>query len=117
MPPETSAIAVCGLDCAECDIFQAARDPALAERLVERFKARGRTDATPAWFQCQGCRGDRARCWSDDCWIWQCCVAGRQLDSCARCADFPCSKLAGWAAGSARYTRALECLRALARSS
>lgn len=112
---ESISIAVCGLDCAnECDIYQAAHDPAAAQRLVERFRARGRADAKVEWFQCQGCRGERSKCWSDDCWIWQCCVAERKLASCAQCAGFPCDRLVEWAAGSERYTRALERLRAMA---
>lgn len=45
MERESPLVAVCGLDCRECDIYRAAHDPATAERLVERFRARGRADA------------------------------------------------------------------------
>lgn len=112
----SSPIAVCGLDCTECNIFQAAHDPAFAQRLTQAFKARGRADAKPEWFQCQGCRGNRGKCWSDDCWIWQCCVGERGLDSCHRCGDFPCARLTAWAAQDARYTKALERLKSLVAS-
>lgn len=115
MEPHAPLIAICGLDCAnECDIYRAAHDPAVARRLVERFQARGRADSEAEWFQCQGCRGDRSKCWSGDCWIWQCCAGERRLASCAQCAEFPCARLAAWAAGSERYTRALERLKGMA---
>ncbi len=112
--PASPSIAVCGLDCAsECDIYRATFDPSVAQRLLEGFRAEGRTDAKLEWFHCDGCRGERSKCWSDDCWIWQCCAAEHKLEHCAQCAEFPCARLAKWAAGSARYARALERLKGM----
>ncbi len=68
-------IAVCGLDCAnECGIFHAPHDPELAQRLTEHFRSQEHTDAQPDWFHCDGCRGDRLKHWSANCWILKCCV-------------------------------------------
>ena len=116
MERDAAIIAVCGLDCAQCNIYRAAHDPALARRLTEAFKARGRADAVPEWFKCSTCRGERSECWSDSCWIRECCVDERGLEDCSHCAEFPCDRLSEWASGSERYAAAIERLRGLARS-
>lgn len=104
-------IAVCGLNCAECDIYRAAHDPALAQRLAEAFRARGHADAVPEWFACSTCRGEPDKRWSGTCWIRQCCVQERGHDSCSACADFPCERLQTWASGSERYAAAMARLK------
>jgi len=107
-------LAPCGLDCGACDIYQAAHDPAAAERLAEAFRAEGRADAVPEWFQCQGCLGDRRVHWSADCSILTCCVDEHGLTSCADCDRFACQRLEEWATRSPRYGAALERLRRMA---
>ena len=107
------SLAVCGLDCSACNIYQAARDPAKAEKLAVDFRAWGYEDARPEWFQCQGCRGDRSKHWSDSCQILKCCFDERGHDVCIQCAEFPCEKLEEWEAGGERYQQALDRLKSL----
>jgi hypothetical protein len=87
-------LAPCGIDCAACDIYQAANDPAKAVALAEQWKS-WQPDAQPDWFKCQGCRADRGLCWSEDCRIYACC-AERNLHDCGQCADFPCADYQAW---------------------
>ncbi len=114
MEQEALSFAVCGLDCTECAVYQAPHNPRIAGELAEHFRAHGHPDATPEWFHCDGCRGERSRCWSDTCWIWQCCVGEHGLESCAQCVGFPCARLEEWGAKSGRYTAALDRLRSMA---
>ncbi len=114
MERRASFIAVCGLDCAACNIYRALRDPAVAQELAEHFRSHGHPDAQPGWFHCDGCRGERGKCWSGDCWIWQCCAGERKLEYCHQCGEFPCQRLQEWAAKSDRYTAALERLKGMA---
>ncbi len=104
-------MAPCGIICGDCDIFQAAQDPAEAVRLAEGWRAAGFQEAVPEWFRCRGCRADRALCWTDDCGIYACCVEERGLDNCAQCADFPCQPYTEWAAQGAHHADAAERLR------
>jgi hypothetical protein len=60
---------------------------------------------------CQGCRGDRSIHWSADCWILECCVDNRQLESCHECDLFPCDRLVTWSRQNASYTQALSRLQ------
>ena len=60
-----------------------------------------------------GCLGDRAVHWSADCWILECCVDGKGLESCSSCESFPCESLMTWSQQNASYGQALERLRAI----
>ncbi len=112
--PQAELIAICGLDCAACDIYRASQDAAIAQKLTERFRSQGHPDAQPSWFHCNGCLGDRGQCWSGDCWIWQCCAGQRGLERCSACPEFPCQRLQEWAAKGSRYSAALERLKGMA---
>jgi hypothetical protein len=102
-------IACCGLDCAnECGIHRCPQDPALAEEHVKWLQGRGFADAVPEWFHCGTCFGPMAEHWSADCPIRSCCVETHGLQSCGRCAEFPCPQLSQRAASSARYAHALS---------
>jgi hypothetical protein len=104
-------IAACGLDCEECDIRVAAGNLEVAEGIVQWFKTEKGVEIDPGNIRCDACRGDRERHWSPDCWILQCCVDDRGLESCSACEDFPCQALVEWAATSERYSEALERLK------
>jgi hypothetical protein len=101
-------IAACGLDCTECDIRLAAEDPEIARRTADWFGAELGIDLSLEDVRCEGCKGDRAKHWSPDCWILQCCVDDRGLEFCCECEDFPCQNLKEWAQGSERYSHALQ---------
>ena len=106
-----SMIAPCGMDCAQCPIFIAARDPVAAERLAQAWHSSGHPDAKPSWFRCQGCRGDRSVRWSEPCGISQCCVDDKDLDFCYECNEFPCERLEEWAAAHEHHRPALDRLK------
>ena len=103
--------AACGLNCAECDIFQAADDLEIAQRIVDWFSREQGIRLKPEDVRCEGCKGSREKHWSPDCWILQCCVDDKALEFCCECEDFPCAKLDEWARGSKRYGDALERLK------
>ena len=104
--------APCGLDCAACDIFQAARDPAAAERLAAAWRS-WNPEAKPEWFRCQGCKGDPAVRWCEDCRLAACC-SEKQLQDCSLCADFPCPTYHDWIGPYAHHQAAFERLQARA---
>ena len=106
-------IAACGLDCTRCDVFQAGDNPRIAQRIIDWFSSERGIQLKPEDVHCEGCRGDRANHWSADCWILECCVDDKGLESCYECEDFPCQRLKDWAKGSERYGDALERLKGM----
>ncbi len=109
---DESMIAVCGLDCGACGILLASDNPQIAERLAKNFREQGIIpDATPNIFRCDGCKGDRSRHWSADCWILKCCVDDKRLEFCNQCTDFPCPQLEKWATANDKYREALARLK------
>jgi hypothetical protein len=108
MMEEKQMIAVCGLNCGECDIFQASNNRELAQKIVDWFKKERDTEVKVEDIRCLGCRGDRAKHWSPDCWILKCCVDEKGLEFCCQCEVFPCEKLRKWAEESKSYGEALN---------
>lgn len=108
MKKENKIIAVCGLNCSKCDIFEATNNPKIAQQISDWFKEEKDTEVKIENIRCFGCKGDREKHWSPDCWILNCCVDKKELEFCYECEDFPCSKLNEWAKRSNRYTKALE---------
>ncbi len=53
-------------------------------------------DVKPEDIHCLGCRQDRAKHRSADCWILQCCVDKEGREFCCRCDEFPCDGLVEW---------------------
>jgi len=106
-------IACCGLDCSECDMRKAAKDPEMQRDFARWFKEKLGKDVDPADIGCTWCRGDREGHWSPDCWILECCVGTHGRENCSTCPEFPCDRLRDWAAQNERYTAALERLRRL----
>ena len=111
MKQENKMIAVCGLDCNECDIFQAPNNPEIARQIVDWFKKERDAEVKIEDIRCLGCRGDRIKHWSPDCWILKCCIDKKGLEFCYQCEDFPCEKLVGRAKGSKKYGEALNRLK------
>ena len=113
-------IAVCGLDCTNCDIRRVPTDAQAAQRIVGWFRSMGwlkENEGVPEIIErsmyCTGCRGDRALHWSADCWILQCCVDDKGLAFCHECHDFPCERLSEWASQNDRYAEALSQLQCM----
>lgn len=109
-------IAVCGLDCSGCDIRLATTDKNLAQKIADWFRKNQNEDVKPEDIHCLGCKEDRNRHWSPDCWILKCCVDEKGLEYCYECEDFVCRRLEEWATQSERYQNALERLRQMKRS-
>jgi len=113
MKQESHTVAACGLYCDECDIFQAASNAEIAQRIADWFKNERGVEVKIEDIRCWGCRGDRSKHWSPGCWILHCCVDGKGLGFCYECGEFPCDRLAEWAGGGKRYGEALERLKGM----
>lgn len=103
-------MSVCGLDCAQCQIYLAPHSPKITDRLVKIFDKMW-DNVKPEDFHCSTCRGDISDCWTKECWIRYCCVTEKKLDYCYQCEDFPCKGLEERATKSKRYIVALNNLK------
>jgi hypothetical protein len=111
MNKENQMIAVCGLLCNKCDIFQATHNPGIAQKIADWFKKERGVDVKSEDVRCAGCRGDRKKHWSPDCWILECCVDKKGLQFCYECKEFPCEKLVQWSKTGKEYGEALNRLK------
>lgn len=111
MEEKNEIIGVCGLICTGCDILEASTNPEIAQKIADWFKKERNTDVKLEDICCLGCKGDRTKHWSADCWILQCCVDKKGLEFCSECEDFPCDKLVEWAKEDKRYEEALNRLK------
>ncbi len=111
--PSTDIIAACGLVCNECGIYKATNDAKVAEGVAKWFRENQGAEMKASDVHCEGCRGNRERHWSADCWILKCCVEDRGLENCSQCGEFPCSKLVDWSKGSDRYADAFNRLQSM----
>ena len=84
-------IAICGLDCGNCDIYNASNNPEIAHQLVKQFQGAWE-DVKAEDFHCNGCRSNKTQCWTPDCWIRECCVNNKNLEYCYECQEFPCDR-------------------------
>ena len=103
-------IAICGLNCGECDIYLAPSNPVIAKKLVKRFDGMWE-DVKVTNFHCSTCKGDRSECWTSECWIRDCCLENKKLEYCFECKEFPCIKLIKWSKQSENYAKALQNLK------
>jgi hypothetical protein len=109
-------IAYCGLDCSDCDAYVATQsnDLEALERLAQRARDEfGLEDATPETTMCDGCLTESGRQIGScaTCEIRACAVA-RGMPNCARCADYPCDKLASFLAHETEARSLLDEIRA-----
>ncbi len=90
---ENWVIAVCGLNCARCDMYLASHgDDNSRDEIVEWFKKERDETVKPEQVRCEGCRGPLDVHWSSDCKMMLC--AGRRgLQYCFQCEDFPCTSV------------------------
>ena len=118
---EERIIAVCGLE-----LHWVSPAPGIARRQGSSPDA-GRWWHAEGWLEegegvdevlargphCLGCRGDRSKHWSANCWILQCCVDEKGLASCHACDAFPCERLVEWSKESPEYAEALNRLQSM----
>ncbi len=115
MNKENQMMAVCGIICSKCDMFQATNNLEIAKNIVDWFKKERNEDVKLEDIHCSGCKGDRTKNWSADCWILQCCVDEKSLEFCCECDTFPCEKLVQWSKGCEGYGIALNRLKEMKR--
>lgn len=113
MDKSNQFIGACGIDCSTCDIFEASSEPAIARKIADWFKTTMNQEIKPEDIFCEGCKGDRNRHWSADCWILKCCVDTKGLEHCNQCDEFLCDRLEKWALTDVGYMSALEYLKGL----
>jgi len=89
-------IAVCGLDCAECDAYKAtlANDEAWKQRIVDQWRNEYHVEVNIAGVTCDGCVSASGP-WCAHCaeCEFRACAQGRSLTTCAECPDYACEKL------------------------
>jgi hypothetical protein len=102
-------IAYCGINCGECNIYLAPNNPQIAVKLVELFN--GKWEKVKAEdFHCETCRKLVDKCWTEECWIRNCCQE-KKLEYCFECEEFPCYKLKEWSRTNKRYKQAFQTLK------
>jgi len=102
-------LSVCGLNCAQCDIYDAGHgDKKKRDEIVEWFRKERNETIKPGQVRCDGCRGPFDRHWSPDCKMMLC-ARTRELQYCFECESFPCRLLEEFAAdGMEHHKRAVE---------
>ena len=81
-------LAICGLNCAKCDIYRASHgDETLRLELLEWFQKN--IDPKIEDISCEKCRGPTDQCWSGDCKMRTCAIE-REFKYCFECPDFVC---------------------------
>ena len=88
-------IAHCGLDCAECKAFKAtqAKDSEWKKQLAKQWGEGLKVEFKPEDIDCDGCTSDRISGWCRKMCNIRPCAAGRKLETCAHCEDYPCAEL------------------------
>jgi len=87
------AIAFCGLNCARCDMYEAAHgNTKLRDEIVKWFKEQRNEIIKPEQIKCEGCRGPLDVQWSSDCKIMLC-AKKKEVRYCFQCTNFPCNIL------------------------
>lgn len=75
----------CGLYCGACDVLQANKNGSV-EALALAWEMETRQ------LVCHGCKSDTNSVYCVDCDI-KACAAGKKLEHCFQCADYPCARL------------------------
>ena len=102
-------ISVCGLNCAQCDIYQAGHgNEKLRDEIVEWFKRERNETIKPEQVRCEGCRGSLDAHWSSDCRMIMC-ATKKGLRYCFQCVDFPCANVNEFSSdGVSHHKRTIE---------
>lgn len=102
-------LSVCGLNCAQCDIYNASHgNEKLRQEIVNWFKEKRGKTIKPEQIRCESCRGPVEANWSSDCEMLKC-AKNRKVDYCFQCNDFPCQIVNAFASdGAAHHKRTVE---------
>ena len=88
--------APCGIDCFNCELFEANITVAVRDRIAAAFKR------APETVTCKGCRAQGNCSVLDEPCATRACVGQKGVDYCFECAEFPCRRLMPLAAGADR---------------
>lgn len=82
-------IAICGIDCFKCDVYQATinNDENLRLDLVKQYTTKDHTPK-PSDFHCEGCFKIK----DDGCMIRQC-ATNKQVENCGVCDEYKCDRV------------------------
>jgi hypothetical protein len=88
-------IAYCGLDCGECEAYQATKeeDTEKLEQVARKWSEQYHENIYPEQVLCDGCKAGKRKsihC-KNDCKVRVCCLK-KALDSCIECEVYPCSE-------------------------
>jgi hypothetical protein len=88
-------IAYCGLNCAECNAFEAtkANDSEQKKQLAIKWTEGLEIEFKPEDIDCNGCRSESISGWCRKVCKIRPCAEDREIKSCALCDDYPCDKL------------------------
>ncbi len=90
---ERWSIAICGLNCARCDIYLASHgDENLRDEIAKWFKKERNETIGLEQIRCEGCRGSLDVHWSSECKMMLC-ARKKRLEYCFQCEDFPCTSV------------------------
>jgi hypothetical protein len=105
-------VSICGLNCAQCDMYQAGHgDEKLRNEIVEWFEKERNEIVKSEQIRCEGCRGSLDAHWSSDCKMMSC-ANKKGLEYCFQCGDFPCKMLTDFASdGISHHKRTVENLK------
>lgn len=88
-------MAFCGLDCSDCAIYVASKtgDDSLRQAYAAHESARWKIEIDASRLNCHGCKDLQPKSgFCATCEVRKCAME-RQLENCATCAEYPCSKL------------------------
>lgn len=102
-------IAVCGLNCAKCDIYEAGHgNKKLRDEIIDWFRKEHNEAVKPEQVRCEGCTGPLIRHWSPDCKMMLC-AKKKRLQHCFQCEDFPCTNVNEFSSdGTPHHKRTIE---------
>jgi hypothetical protein len=107
-------VAVCGLNCAKCDVYLAGHgNEKLRGEIVQWLLERGSKpeEIKPEEITCGGCRSPLNIHWSPDCELLSC-AKQKGYQYCFECTHFPCEKLQKFSSdGRAHHKRTVENMR------
>ncbi|NCC25797.1 MAG: DUF3795 domain-containing protein [Deltaproteobacteria bacterium] len=90
-------IAFCGIDCGTCEAFiaTATDDDILRKKVANQWTEAYKVQILPEYINCTGCHssGVKVHYCENMCEVRKCAVE-RNVETCAQCEDYPCSRLA-----------------------
>ncbi len=107
-------LAMCGINCTECDAYKATRqnDDKMRAETAEKWAKMFNPDIKPEHINCDGCTSNEKHfTYCGMCQI-RLCGVGRKLANCASCDDYPCDKLTEFHNQAPAAKQALDEIRA-----